>query len=358
MSKILVVINNLGAGGAERLVIDDINEMLERGLDVYLLTFGMESEKTISKDCKLQISNWTTIQAKSIWDIKSWFAAYLYIRKIKPDKIFSHLWFSNTIVLPVARLAGISNIVSFEHNVYDSVKNSKMFFVDRLWQNFPKKIVAVSSAVKDSLVRHGIQPNRVEVIHNGVKLEKYNIVKNLELRNEFIIPKDSFVFVSVGRLIKQKGMDILIEAFSRDILNAHLLIVGVGESMEILQELASQKKVIDRVHFLGLRHDVEKILSISDCFVLASRWEGLGIVVLESMASRLPVILSNFSAAGDMIDNGKTGIVVPVDDSEALYQAMLSISNDEVLRSNLAEKAYIKVQDFSIQNHVSKILAL
>ncbi len=358
MSKILVVINNLGAGGAERLVIDDINEMLERGLDVYLLTFGMESEKTISKDCKLQISNWTTIQAKSIWDIKSWFAAYLYIRKIKPDKIFSHLWFSNTIVLPVARLAGISNIVSFEHNVYDSVKNSKMFFVDRLWQNFPKKIVAVSSAVKDSLVGHGIQPNRVEVIHNGIKLEKYNIVKNLELRNEFIIPKDSFVFVSVGRLIKQKGMDILIEAFSRDILNAHLLIVGVGESMEILQELASQKKVIDRVHFLGIRHDVEKILSISDCFVLASRWEGLGIVVLEAMASKMPIIISDFEAGKDIIDNGNSGVIVPRENPDILYLEMKRVMEDESLRQNLSQNAFTKVQSFSIENHVSKILSL
>lgn len=358
MKKVLVVINNLGVGGAERLVVDDINEMLKRDLDVHLLTFKKESDNTLSSGLNLPKDKWKFIEAKTIWDFSIWFRVYGYLKSIKPDIIFNHLWFSNTILVPISRLAGISEIIAFEHNVYDLVKNRRMYFVDRLIQNLPKKIVAVSSAVKDSLISHGIKEKRIVVINNGIDLSKYKKEKNKEYRKNIDLPQDVFVFVTVGRLIDQKGIDVLIRAFSLGLENSHLLIVGQGKKENELKKLTSDLNLGDKVHFLGARNDIPDILASCDCFVLASRWEGLGIAVLEAMASKLPIILTDFEAGRDMVVPDKSGIVVPIDDIEGLFNAMRKIYLNGLLREELSSEAYESSRRFGIESHVSNIMSL
>lgn len=358
MKKILIVINNLGVGGAERLVVDDINEMLARGLDVYLLTFKKEKQASLSEECKISKDKWTLIETKTIWNMFGWFKTYRYLKKLNPDKVFNHLWFSNTILLPLCRISGIKDVVSFEHNVYDSVKNAKMYFVDRLTQYLPKKIVAVSSAVRDSLLSHGIKEGRIVVVNNGINLSKYNSGKNPEFIESLGIPRDAYIFTTVGRLIDQKGIDILIKAFSKGLPNAYLIVAGQGVKELELKEMAKSLGVSDRVRFLGSRGDIPEVLASSDCFVLASRWEGLGIVVLEAMASKLPIIISDFMAGRDMIKNGFNGIVVERENEKALHDEMKRVMEDKSLASKLAQNAYEKVKDFSIESHVSKILSL
>lgn len=358
MNKILIVINNLGVGGAERLVVDDIHEMVKRGMDVSLLTFKKEKINSLMSECLLSKDKIMLIDSRSIWDVYSLYKTYLYIKKMKPDMILSHLWFSNVRTLLICKILGIREIFIFEHNVYDLVKNKKMYFVDRLLQNIPKKIIAVSSAVKESLIQHGIKSDRIVVVHNGINLSLYKTEKNYEYREKLGIPQDVFVFTTIGRLIDQKGIDILIQAFSKGLPNAHLIIVGQGP-----QELVFKKKVEDLgishiVHFLGIRKDIPDILACSDCFVLASRWEGLGIVVLEAMASKLPIIISDFKAGKDMIKSGISGLVVQRENHTDLFLAMQKMATDSVLRSYLSENAHIHVQQFSIQSHVNNIIIL
>ncbi len=356
--KILVVINNLGVGGAERLVVDDINEMIDRGLDVHLLTFKKEKAASLAYECKISKDRWVYIEIKTIWDVVGWLKVYRFITTLSPNKVFSHLWFSNTVVIPLCYFARIRDIISFEHNIYDSIKNKKMYFVDRLIQNLSKKVVAVSSAVKESLIKHGIHFDRIVVVHNGIDISKYKTEKNLMYREKFNLPPEAFVFVTVGRLIKQKGMDIVVQAFSMCPKDSHLLIVGQGSEEVELKKKAKDLGLSDRIHFLGIRNDIPDILACSDCFVLASRWEGLGIVVLEAMASKLPIIISNFEAGKDMIQNGFNGIIVEKENGEALSVEMQKVANDPLLREILSKNAHEKVKEFGIKEHVNKILAL
>jgi len=360
--KVLFCINKLGSGssigGAERLVVDDMNEMLSRGVSVRLLTLRKESQFSLADESLLDKKDWKTIHIGSFLNIVAWFRVYSYLRKERPDVIFTHLWFSNTVIRIVGKLAGIRNIISFEHNIYDSVKTGKMYAMDRFLQKWCKKIVAVSSAVKTSLVEHGIDEKRIIVINNGIDISKYKKDPTPGFKEGLGIPEDTFTYLTIARLIEQKGIDVLIHAFAELKDHSVLLIVGTGSDEAVLKQLAQELGVSDRVRFLGARHDIPDVLSVADVFVLASRYEGLGIVVLEAMAAGKPIIISDFPAGKDMITADTDGLVVGIEDAEGLSVAMKRLSEDSDLRAKLGASAYEKVQDFSIQNHVSKILTL
>ncbi len=359
---VLFCINKLGSGsglgGAERLVVDDINEMISQGHIVRLLTLKKESEFSMSKELRLPKEDWTVIDFGSLFNVSDWIKVYKYVKREKPDIVFTHLWFTNTIVRVVCKIAGIKDIFSFEHNIYDTVKTKKMYFVDKFLQSWSRKIVAVSGAVKKSLVEHGIKEERIVVINNGIDIHKYQVNPDPSLRESLGIPKGFFVFLSIGRLIEQKGMDILIEAFSKLSESSFLLIAGQGKEEKKLKKLAQNLKVKERINFLAIRKDIPELLAASDAFVLASRYEGQGIVILEAMAASRPIVVSDFDAVSDMITSGEEGLIVKRENPIELSFAMDKLMSDRNLRESLAQKARKKVENFSIQNHVNKILSL
>ncbi len=360
--RILFCINKLGSssglGGAERLVVDDINELVWRSANVHLLTLKNESKFSLSGELKLEKKYWKTIDFGSIFNPIYWFKVYKYIKQEKPDIVFSHLWFSNTVIRIVCKLSNIKNVFTFEHNVYDSIKSARVYLSDKLLQSWSKKIIAVSGAVKESLIKHGIREKNIVVINNGIDISKYKKEPNPNLKKSLNIAEDAFIFLTIGRLISQKGIDILIESFSRVSKNSVLVIVGQGKDELQLKNLTKKLGLEQRVHFLGVRHNIPDILAISDVFVLASRYEGQGIAVLEAMASSRPIIISDFPAGRDMISPGENGLVVRRENVEELANGMEKLMNDPNLRKNLSESAFKTVQDFSIQNHVNKIMSL
>jgi glycosyltransferase involved in cell wall biosynthesis len=360
--KILFCINKLGSGsglgGAERLIVDDINEMNRLGYSVRLLTLRNESKFSIAEEVELPKQYWQTINFSGFFNVTDWIKVYKYFKKEKPDIVFSHLWFSNTIIRIVCKIVGVKNVFSFEHNVYETVKSNKHYFVDRLLQQWSKKIIAVSSAVKISLIKNGIRQEKIIVINNGINLSKYTYGASGKLREELGIGDSTIVFLTIGRLIHQKGIDILLQAFAKIPKESVLVIVGQGTDELSLKKLAVELGIDKRVYFLGIRHDIPNVLSMCDVFVLASRYEGLGIVVLEAMASKKPIIISDFEAGKDMIDSGINGLVVKKEGVDDLTQAMERLTKDSLLRVKLGEMAYYKVQNFSIENHVNKLMSL
>lgn len=349
--KILIVINNLGVGGAERLVIDDVNEMLERGLDVSLLTLKPEKEgKSLSQQCKISPLKWIEIDFGNLFNFGSWWRVFGQIKKIKPDIIISHLWYANTIFKIVSKICGVK-LITFEHNVYDTLKTRKMFLIDKLTQNIPSKIVAVSNAVKDSLLRHGIEEKRIEVVLNGIDTSKYeNQIKKDEKENVF-------TFIFIGRLIYQKGVDILLKAF-KNVENARLLLVGDGVNRDEFINLSKELNIQNKAHFLGTRQDIPELLQTSDCFVLPSRYEGLPMVLLEAIAARKAIIVSDFQSASELIQNNINGIIVPKENIETLSYALSKISTDSSFRQSLESEISKISYTVSIKNHVDHILAL
>ena len=357
MKSVCIVIYHLGVGGAEKIVVDEIQEFLRRGMRVNLITLNPERPQSLMADVPEACTR-DMIHFDSIFDWRSLRQLAHHFKMMQPDLIISQLWFANAVVRIAASMAGLSKrVVVFEQNVYDNLKTWKQFLLDRLLQRRCVNIVAVSSSVKDSLVRHGIRANRIVVVFNAIDVERFANATPVSIRDELGI-NDAFLYLSVGRLVEQKAFDVLLDAFAKQRAGI-LAIAGQGEDRSKLEAQVAELGIQDRVFFLGVRHDIPNLMKAADCFVLASRWEGFGIVFAEAMAAGLPVVASNVDGIREVIVNGETGLLVPPEKRDELSDALMRIQENKELRQHLSLKGLKRARDyFSIEKHVSAILAL
>jgi glycosyltransferase involved in cell wall biosynthesis len=290
-----------------------------------------------------------------LYDVRRWIHLIRELREQAPDLVITHLWFANCIGRIAAYIARVPKVVAFEHNIYTEVKSWKQFFVDRVLQHLSANIIAVSGSVRDSLITHGIKPEKILVLRNGIDLRRYTQSESVTVRRELNLKEKEFVFLSIGRLTRQKGVDVVLHAFSHT-NGGTLLIVGDGEDRSELEKLAGILGISSRVHFMGIRYDVPNFLQSADCFILLSRWEGVGIVVLEAMATGLPVIVSDFDAALEFVQAGMDGVIVPREDPIAVSRAMERIMNNASVRDSLGRNARQSAKQFSIKRHVDGIM--
>lgn len=351
--KYIVIINKLSIGGAERLAVDEVNELTRRGIETFLVTLGRENRHSYESQLLPEVKR-ICITFRSLCDFYTLFRLTRFLRQEKPDAVVTHLWFANTIGRISARLAGIQQVFSFEHNIYDKVKSRKQFLLDRLLQVLSTRIIAVSEAVRSSLINHGIAPEKIALVSNGIDLSKYSGGMRDKLRKSLGLGVE-FTYLFIGRLIDQKGVDVLLNAFAQ-VPSGVLLLAGEGALHDSLKKLTRALTLERRVVFLGYRDDIPALLSAVDCFVLPSRYEGLGIVVLEALAAGKPIVVSDFGSAREMIANNDNGIVVPIENPKMLASALSSIQNDLLLRKRLSRRAKESAAKFSIQSHVDALL--
>ncbi|HLP44009.1 MAG TPA: glycosyltransferase [Candidatus Nanoarchaeia archaeon] len=351
--KITIIVNNLGVGGAERVVVNEVHEMMRMGIDVSLITLRPVPVKSFISELKLPKEKMYEVPFSNLMDRGGWKKLVPLLKTLQPDLLITQLWYANTIGRIAAFKAGVRRVISFEQNVYDDLKTWKMYLVDFVLQFFCTKVIAVSEAVKDSLVRHWILPSRIEVIYNSVDLEAFvaNTDGNTFLKNE----QNSFVFGFIGRLIHQKAVDVLIDAYANIQHRTMLVIAGQGTERENLEALVKKKGLEQKVMFVGVQKNIPKFLTSIDCFVLASRYEGLPLVLIEAMAAGKPVIVSDFESAKEVV-NDKNGIIVPKENPAALTQAMQRVMENADLRKQMSVEARKSAEKFSITNHVRAIL--
>ena len=154
--------------------------------------------------------------------------------------------------------------------------------------------------------------------------------------------------VYVGRLSKEKGVDLLIRAFER-LDDGHLLIIGSGSEERELKRLAEK---CDRIHFLGFLPRDQALLYVkgSDVFVLPSRSEGLSTALLEAMACGTAVIATSVGGSVELVEHGVSGLLVPPEDHKALADALRLLLSDASLRRRLAAEAARRVRaEFSME---------
>lgn len=343
--RIALIINKFGIGGAERLALDELAEFRRRGIDVQVITL-----RPSNADESFAIDGLHTIPFRSLLDVPAWYRLVRFLRQGRFDVMLTHLWLANTIGRIAAKLAGVPRVCSFEHNVYDRVKTRKQFFADRILQGWCTRIIAVSGAVRNSLVAHGIDEKKITVIPNGIDLERFRSSGVRESAGEF-------TFLFVGRLVEQKGVDVLLDALAQ-VERGQLHIAGSGILRASLEQKAKDLGIESRVEFLGARSDVPHLLKQVDCFVFPSRWEGYGLTLLEAAAAGLPIIASNLPAVRDIVSNGAEALLVAPEDVGALAKAMQTMMDDPALRARLAAAGRRKATEFSVEKHVDRLLEL
>ena len=264
----------------------------------------------------------------------------------KPDIVHSHFYSISAIASVLKTRFNIPFVVT-EHS---SKLNKDIQHISDLDIKLAKiayknadRVVAVSKALADNLKRNfGAEPM---VVHNIVDVSKFRYVERSD--------KDEFKFISVGNLIKLKGFDLLIDAFTEAFKNdksVKLEIVGAGPEKEYLQGLVNQYDANESIVFLDEvgREKLKSLYPQSDAFVLASRSETFGVVFIEAMATGLPVIATDCGGPSDFVTEDN-GYLIPVDDKQALVDALIKMRNNKS-KFNTLEISESCVKQFSPEN--------
>ncbi|MFC2061442.1 glycosyltransferase family 4 protein [Elusimicrobiota bacterium] len=230
----------------------------------------------------------------------------------------------------------------------------------RLLTAFCDKLVTVSEANKKYLRTLNIK-KEIAVISNGIDPETLVREDITRCRKEYHIPDNEYILLSIGSLIPRKGYDVLLKAMVeviKDVPDTKLLIVGSGTLKDHCRQLAGELNIDRHIIFTGFHEDFPYfILSAADVYVSATNSESFGIAFAEAMAYSIPVVATNVGGVPEVVENGETGILVPVKDENALAGGIIKLLKDENLRKTMGEKGLARVKKlFGLDELVNKLI--
>jgi glycosyltransferase involved in cell wall biosynthesis len=201
------------------------------------------------------------------------------------------------------------------------------------------RAIAVSEAIAVSLREVFHWPSaKIELIRNGVPLERLQQRSDPELRKELTGSDDDVLFLTTARLDPQKGLDVLLRS-AVFVSGARFAIAGEGPERARLERDVETLGLGDRVRLLGHREDIPALLAVADAFVLPSRFEGTPLALLEAMAAGKPVVATAISGTDELVADGECGLLVRADDPSALAAGLRRIVAEPELRERLGAAA-------------------
>jgi glycosyltransferase involved in cell wall biosynthesis len=342
--RIVIVLPALSAGGSEQAVSAIASTWAARGRDVSVVTFEPPGTPVFHplhpnvslEQLGLPIQNNGPMRglynsARRVARLRALF------RRIRPGVVISFLTRTNIVSLLAARGLGFPVVVSERNNPELQAFGPVWDWLRRT--TYPKAFGLVT-----------MTRGAMETFPPDLRRRSWVIPNQIVLPRDLAVRRDGTTLAAVGRLVPQKGFDLLLPAFAR-IAATHpawkLVIWGEGPERERLEALRSRLGLEGRVEFPGVTERAGGWIETTDVFVLSSRYEGWGIVLLEAMAAGLPVVSfdCNFGPA-DMITNETDGLLVPNGDVEALAAALSRMLGDADLRRRLGDAAAASARRF------------
>jgi glycosyltransferase involved in cell wall biosynthesis len=228
-----------------------------------------------------------------------------------------------------------------------------------LWRR-AARVIAISSAVADVLTDDGLDPAHIQVGHWGIDLEAARRAEPSRLRGRLGLGPETQLACTVGALVPHKDHATLLHAarlLAGRFPDLHWVIAGDGELRPVLDWLAVELGVADRVHFLGHVSQPLGVIAEADVYVMSSREEGLGTSVLDAMARGIPVASTSAGGLPEMLHEGG-GILVPPRNPDALAGAVRRILCDPDLRQRVVNQASRTVESFSAERMAAEVLAV
>lgn len=333
---VVQIIWSLTYGGAEKMVLDLVSQSASDDILYTIIIFDPEAplRHLVPRSVNL-----------IVLPKRSWFGFHLYkdihnaLKKLQPDLVHVHLFTAELWGTLAARSLGIP-VLYTEHNTNDDF-NVVRLGIKRLVLRYVKYAVACSEAVERYMRKKLHITAPISVVKNGINVERFGGVRG---------QSELFSCVVVGRLMPQKGHEVLLKALSN--LRQYpwsLTVVGDGDLKNSLQEQARTLEITDRITWLGFQDDVAEILANQRFLIAPSLWEGLGVAVMEGMASGKVVIASDIGGLKELVSDGKTGyLVAPGSVSALVREIKFCFDNPEKCdQVALAAKEYA-VEQFSV----------
>lgn len=299
---------------------------------------------------------------------------YRAFRRLRPDIVHTHNpkpgWFGR----PAARAARVPVVVNTVHGLYalpddPLTKRAVVYALERaaatcsdaeLVQN-PEDVHTLASILR-------VPRSKLVLLGNGIDLDRFGDredapERRAKVRAELGVADDDVVVGAVGRLVAEKGYAELFEAWEAirvRVPNAHLVVVGPTDEdkSDSLDPALVSRARDSGVRFLGMRSDVDDLYRGFDVYVLASHREGFPRSAMEAAAAGLPIVATNIRGCRQVVDDGVSGLLVPLRDPAALAEAITSIASDDALRREMSEAARARaVREFDQRRVIDTTLA-
>jgi len=355
MVKICYVIGQLDRGGAERQLYElakGINRGVFHPVVVSLSSGGCWVEEF--RKLGIQVIE---LQRRKNRELSRLSRLIRLFRTIRPDIVHTYLYSANSYGRIAAIVTGVPVIIASERSLPEvgKDKSRRQVFIDRILALFSHGIICNSRKAAETLVeRYSFDPGKVFTVHNGISTDDF--FKETGIAGKARTGQK--VVGTVGRLHPSKNHRLFLDA-ARLVLertgSGHLkfIIIGDGESRGELERHAQRSGIADNVVFAGERMDVPAMLKGMDVFVMSSLYEGLSNAIMEAMLAGLPVVATDAGGNRELVVDGETGFLCPLDDASSLAERILYLlgnGREAVLMGARGRERVIR--EFSVEKMV------
>ncbi len=338
--------------------------MMQNDIEVVLASANGKEIPEIEKTTGLKVHVLPlTRKISPLTDIRAVWETYQLIKKEKPDIVHTHTPKAGIVGMLAAKLAGVPirmhTVAGLPLMQATGLKRKLLNTVERLTAWAATEVYPNSYRLADFMIQEKLAPKtKVKVLangsSNGIDLtyfnpEHFSKEQNAALSAKLKIKPTDIVLLFIGRLVGDKGINELVQAFTKlqkQVPDIKLLLVGSEEpDLDPLQEL-TRKEIKNNPNIIttGWVDDVRPYLAISDIFIFPSYREGFPNVVLQAGAMGLPSIVTDINGCNEIITNGHNGLIIPINNVKALQDAMHSLLQHPDIRQKMSEKAREEIE--------------
>jgi glycosyltransferase involved in cell wall biosynthesis len=355
------VLSSLGMGGQERVALDLATSQARAGLRVTAVSLAPPPDGPLAEGFRaagVDVARFSRgregVDPALVLRLARWLSAQ------GVDLVHTHNPMALLYGAPAARLSG-AGVVHTKHGANPGGR--ARLLASRVAARWVDCFVAVSpETAAVARRRREVDTRRLSVIPNGIALDRFHpaLSARARVREELGIDPASWTVGTVGRLAAEKDQALLLRAVAPLLASgAHLVLAGDGPLRTALSELAVSLGIAPRVHLLGARADVPDVLGALDVFVLSSTSEGLPLVIPEAMATGLPVVATSVGGIPGVIDEGRTGFLVPPGDGDTLRARVAALRADPAAARAMGMRARtVAIERFSAERMHADYLAV
>lgn len=356
--KIALIIDNLEVGGAQKQFIELVKNIDQDKFQIIVVALSTHRIDLLNEltdsgiDVRL-INQWGKIC------IPAFTKLFKLLRNERPDIVHTYLFTASLYGRIVAKLIGIPVVIVSERST-DNWKKKSYIWMDRVLSKVTNRVLVNAQTIKENLIkREKIPTEKIQVIYNGIDLNKFDSRRRSrnQIRESLGILNGNPVIGIIGRLAKEKDHQTFLNA-AKIIISAlpklNFIIAGDGNLRKELESASVSLGLNNRVIFTGNTHNISDILQATDILVSTSLYEGCSNVILEAMATGLPVVASKVGGNPEIVNDGTTGILVPPQNPNALAKAILSLLNNPQLMQSMGKNGRERIEaDFLLSKMVN-----
>jgi glycosyltransferase involved in cell wall biosynthesis len=358
--KILYGINKLHVGGAERLVLLELQHIDRNRFEPWLVTLMSSSQPNLDQEALALGVPWKKLAFKGFGDIGSFWTLFSFLRKEKFDVVIANLFFTGIVLRLAAFLARVPVILMTEVNT-STEEDGKSIVMEKILARVTDKFLPVSREVLEvRSKRLGVSKNKFTLNYSAVDVQAIEKLASSEARaayrHSLSIEENAIVVSTGGRLTEQKGQKYLVEAFAQVVeevkdVPVKLVIFGEGHLRQELTMLVKKLELEGKVLLPGAK-PLAEIVAVTDIFVLSSLWEGLSVMLIEAACAGLPIVATDVSGMREVVEDGENGFIVPPKNPDALAEKIGILARNSDMRKKFSARSKLKAKRFSIETRL------